>query len=186
MDLSQRRQAFLHRVALWCAALVLVITSLSAFIRLSQAGLGCEPWPDCYGQALRTSQSLDTQSAGDGAPVKVARLTHRVIASVVLLGVILMVVASFASRPLLVREGALALAVLVLALGLAVLGRWTAGRAGPGGRNGEPARWCADVRTVLQACRATDSGRQRAIRRHCVVGRRQAQHCCFANSRWAR
>ncbi len=131
MDLSQRRQTFLHRVALWCAALVLVITSLSAFIRLSQAGLGCEPWPYCYGQVLRATQTVDAPSMGDRAPVQVARLAHRVIATVVLLGVILMVVACFASRPLLAREGTLALAVLVLALGLAVLGRWTAGARVP-------------------------------------------------------
>ena len=114
MDLRQRRRAFLRRAALWCAALVLIITSLSAFIRLSQAGLGCEPWPLCYGQSLRQAQSIDAQPAGDGAPVKVARLMHRVIATVALLGVVMMVVVCFSSRPRLAREGGLALVLSLI------------------------------------------------------------------------
>jgi cytochrome c oxidase assembly protein subunit 15 len=40
----QRRVSRLRKMAWLCAALVLAITSLSAFIRLSRAGLGCEPW----------------------------------------------------------------------------------------------------------------------------------------------
>lgn len=72
MDITQRRRDFLHRLALWSAALVLAITSLSAFIRLSQAGLGCEPWPQCYGSGLRAAQRGDAQPAGDGAALLLA------------------------------------------------------------------------------------------------------------------
>ena len=67
MDLTQRRLAYLRRLALWCTVLMLLITSLSAFIRLSQAGLGCEPWPQCYGQARLAAQSGDAQPAPDGS-----------------------------------------------------------------------------------------------------------------------
>ena len=35
----------LRRLALLCAVMVLAVTSLSAYIRLSKAGLGCAPWP---------------------------------------------------------------------------------------------------------------------------------------------
>lgn len=131
MDITQRRRDYLHRLAFWIAALMLAITSLSAFIRLSQAGLGCAPWPQCYGNALRAAQPGAAEPAGDGAAVQVARLTHRVIATVALLGVVMLVVLCFASRPWLGREGALAMALLALALGLAVLGRWTAGAREP-------------------------------------------------------
>ena len=36
-----------HRLALLCAALVLAVTSLSAFLRLAKVGLGCSDWPAC-------------------------------------------------------------------------------------------------------------------------------------------
>ena len=47
---GRRRSAFVPARALGCAALVLAVTSLSAFIRLSKAGLSCADWPRCYAQ----------------------------------------------------------------------------------------------------------------------------------------
>ena len=51
MNQSEGRMTRLRRLAWLCAVLVLAITSLSAFIRLSRAGLGCTPWPQCYTQS---------------------------------------------------------------------------------------------------------------------------------------
>lgn len=127
MNLTQRRHAWLHRLALVAAALVLAITSLSAFIRLSNAGLGCDDWPQCYGSRLRAAQQNHAPDAADSATVTVARLTHRVVAVLALLAITTIVLVCFGNRPWLVREGALALAMLALTIGLAVLGRWTAG-----------------------------------------------------------
>lgn len=131
MDPVQRRRTRLRQLALWCAALVLLITSLSAFIRLSQSGLGCEPWPQCFGDTLRAEQQAGAQPVRDAPALQLARMTHRVAASVVLLGVIAMVALCFGRRPRLTREGALALVLLFLALGLAVLGWWTSGARAP-------------------------------------------------------
>ena len=108
-----------------CAALVLAITSLSAYIRLSKAGLGCEPWPQCYGQQLRAPQLGEPPLQADPGTAN-ARLAHRVIASTALLLVLVMVMAALASKPVLWPQGRLALGLLALALFLAVLGRWTA------------------------------------------------------------
>ena len=132
MDSTQRHRARVRQLALCCAALVLLVTSLSAFIRLSQTGLGCEPWPQCFGAALRTEQRSDAQPAGDPTALQVARMAHRVAATGVLLGVLAMVALWFGSRPRLTREGALALVLLCLTLGLAVLGRWSSGARAPG------------------------------------------------------
>ena len=41
MNARRQRIVFLQRAAVLCGVLVLVITSLSAFIRLSNAGLSC-------------------------------------------------------------------------------------------------------------------------------------------------
>lgn len=117
MDTSCRRMTLLRTMAIACAVLVLAITSLSAFIRLSRAGLGCEPWPQCQAQLLR--------EAKQGA-VAAARIAHRITAVGALLLVIAMVLAAYGSAPPLVRQGRLVVVLLGLAVFLAVLGRMTA------------------------------------------------------------
>ena len=124
-DPTGRRRLLLRRMAWICAVLVLAITSLSAYIRLSKAGLGCEPWPQCYGQQLRAPQLGEPPLQADPGTAN-ARLAHRVIASTALLLVLVMVMAALASKPVLWPQGRLALGLLALALFLAVLGRWTA------------------------------------------------------------
>ena len=124
-DPTGRRRLLLRRMAWICAVLVLAITSLSAYIRLSKAGLGCEPWPQCYGQQLRAQQLGEPPLQTDPGTAN-ARLAHRVIASTALLLVLVMVMAALASKPVLWPQGRLALGLLALALFLAVLGRWTA------------------------------------------------------------
>ncbi len=122
----ERRRAFLRRLALLCAILVLAITSLSAFIRLSKAGLSCTDGPHCYGQNLRQLQQGLAATAGEDAGTAAARLTHRTVASAALLLVITMMAVCLTARPPMWREGRVALALLALALFLAVLGRWSA------------------------------------------------------------
>lgn len=125
MTLIERRHRFLRRLALCCALMVLAVTSLSAFLRLSKAGLGCADWPACYGQELRRLQQGTAPSPDAQTATAAARLAHRVTASTALLLVITMLMVCFGSQPLLVREGRLALALLGLALFLAVLGFWS-------------------------------------------------------------
>lgn len=133
MDPTDRRLLHLRRLAGVCAALILVVTSLSAFMRLSATGLGCADWPRCYGQSLRQQQEgvAPSQVAAATEPSSVVRVLHRVLATVALLLVVLMVMVCLGSRPLLRDEGAIALALLVLALFLAVLGRWSSGARVP-------------------------------------------------------
>lgn len=131
MNLSQRRHAWLRHLALVAAALVLAITSLSAFIRLSHAGLGCSDWPQCYGSRARAVQQMHEPASADSGIVTAARMAHRLVAVLALLAIAMIVMVCFGNRPWLLREGAVALAMLALALGLAVLGRWTAGARMP-------------------------------------------------------
>jgi heme a synthase len=128
---ADRRFVFLRRLALLCAVMVLAVTSLSAYLRLSKAGLGCADWPQCYGQSLRQLQQGVAASADEQTATAVARLAHRATASIALLLVITMVVVCFGTRPVLRAEGAKALALLGLALFLAVLGLWSSGARVP-------------------------------------------------------
>ncbi|MCX7173315.1 MAG: COX15/CtaA family protein [Proteobacteria bacterium] len=128
---AERRRRLLQRMAMVCAILVLAITSLSAYIRLGNAGLGCADWPQCYGERLRqTQQGIDTKASESGATVA-ARLMHRIVAVATLLLIIVMAMACFAGKPVLWREGGMTLTLLALALFLAVLGRWSGGARVP-------------------------------------------------------
>jgi cytochrome c oxidase assembly protein subunit 15 len=117
----------LRRMAWLCVVLVIVVTSLSAFIRLTRAGLGCADWPACYGRVVSQQQPHAGAVAADSAPVVAARIAHRIFASGALLLIAVIAMTSLAARPRRWREGALSIALLALALFLAVLGRWSAG-----------------------------------------------------------
>ena len=129
MDTARLRLARLRRIALLCAVLLAAVTSLSAFLRHSASGLGCHPWPACYGQGDRAVAS----GAGAEAVTAVgaARLAHRITATLSLLGTIALVVLSLVRRPMLRREAALSLALLTLAMSLALLGIFTPGARVP-------------------------------------------------------
>lgn len=125
MHPSHHRLAVLRRLALLCAVMVLCVTSLSAFIRLSKAGLGCADLRQCYGQSQRQLQSGMAAAADAQTATAAARLVHRVTAVAALLLVLMMVMVCLGTRPVLRAEAAQTLALLGLALFLAVLGRWS-------------------------------------------------------------
>lgn len=127
----ERRYALLRRMATLCFMLVLSITSISAFIRLSNAGLGCTDWPQCYGSKLRQAQQGMATKAGDSPAVSTVRVLHRVAAVASLILIMAMLLVCFAEQPILWREGRIALALLALALFLALLGRWSSGARVP-------------------------------------------------------
>jgi heme a synthase len=121
MSRPSRRIPTLRALAIACAVLVLAITTLSAFIRLSRAGLGCQPWPQCYGQQASGAEERALPAVTPA--VAAARVAHRITAVAALLLIIGMVMSTLAGVPMRWREGRLALALLGLALFLAILGR---------------------------------------------------------------
>jgi heme a synthase len=92
-------------LAALAAALTLVVITLSALLRLAHAGLGCEPWPQCYGISLASEW------------LAAVRATHRLsalaVALVVLMAFVLAVSGGRATARLAVIAGA-ALAVTAL------------------------------------------------------------------------
>lgn len=127
MNRLDRRLSLLHRLAWLCVVTVLAVTTLSAFIRLSNAGLGCADWPQCYGErGLQAAAFTGARSHEVNATV-VARIAHRVMAVAALLIIVLLIVVCLGGRPRLRGSGAIAVALLALALFLAVLGRWSSG-----------------------------------------------------------
>lgn len=126
MDPQTASPNALRRVALVCALMVLSIVSISAFLRLSKAGLGCEPWPSCYGQALRALQRGAAVDDSAVYAVSAARLAHRLLASTALVLTLMLAFGHLTAKPLRRAEATLSLALVATALWLAGLGWLTA------------------------------------------------------------
>lgn len=120
-----------HAAGIGCVLLFAILIT-SAYLRLSGAGLGCDPWPQCYG---RVAVSVDGAEAA--APVEpsagehAARLIHRMAAMLVTLVVALIVIVAATRRPLRRHEIGAVVALLLLTVFLSVLGRWTTGSSVP-------------------------------------------------------
>jgi cytochrome c oxidase assembly protein subunit 15 len=107
--------------------LVVVLVSLSAYLRLAHSGIGCADWPACYGQIGEppsASQPVSPQDAyqrmGEDAnqPMAWATPLHRLVASV--LGLLVFFLMYFSLRQK--RQRLISFALLALTVFLAVLG----------------------------------------------------------------
>jgi len=121
-----------RKLSLFCALLALIVIVMGAYVRLSDAGLGCPDWPGCYGKAI-VSDSLnfktDAETGFPDSPLDTDKawkeMTHRYLAGS--LGVLLLVLFGLAWR-LKQQRAALVTwsAILLLLVGLqAALGMWT-------------------------------------------------------------
>lgn len=115
MGTQSDRLRGIRNLALLLAALSFLIVLVSAYIRLSGAGLSCAGWPDCYGQLL----------VGGPHPHSGAiRILHRVTASVAL--VLGFVLVWRCQRPDPIRPlVAYATSLVMLMIALTVVGLWS-------------------------------------------------------------
>jgi cytochrome c oxidase assembly protein subunit 15 len=120
----------IRRLALLACIFTLCITAASAFIRNTQAGLGCSPWPQCLAQQaearggsgmLRMAPS--TTGPGEVDAVFVARALHRI--SAVLVGLLALGIVLFGWSRLVASDRAAAAFALVDTVFLSWLGRYT-------------------------------------------------------------
>ncbi|WP_248281058.1 COX15/CtaA family protein [Azoarcus sp. TTM-91] len=116
--------------------LTLIVVVVGAYVRLSDAGLGCPDWPGCYGQLSphhAADDILAAHAADPYGPVSLAKawkeMIHRYLAGG--LGLLLIAIAVLAWRLRGEREGAARSAPVAALLLLAVvvlqglLGKWT-------------------------------------------------------------
>ncbi|MBI5898605.1 MAG: COX15/CtaA family protein [Rhodocyclales bacterium] len=116
METDHARLRRIHLLALLLAALSLLIVLISAYIRLNGAGLGCSPWPECYGQIL---------AGGPHPHAGGVRVLHRVVASLALFLGFGLLWQCLRPQPLPGPKGS-ATALLVLMLLLTVVGVFSA------------------------------------------------------------
>lgn len=122
---------FFPYVARTAFVLTCIVVVLGAFVRLSDAGLGCPDWPGCYGQigVPETPAEIDAANkAFPERPVESAKgwkeMVHRYVAG--LLGVLILALTVMAwLRPTANRPRGLTTTLLVLVIFQAALGMWT-------------------------------------------------------------
>lgn len=121
-----------RKLTLLAAIVALFVIVLGAYVRLSNAGLGCPDWPGCYGKAV-VNESSEFKAGAEAAfpnnPLDAGKawkeMTHRYVAGV--LGLLLLALPVFAWRLRQQRRLALICSAGLLALVAlqAVLGMWT-------------------------------------------------------------
>ena len=122
-DRATRLGRLLRRLALAGVAMMVLLACVSAYLRLSAAGVGCVPWPACYQQTA----SAESQHH------PVARLAHRVLASMLGIVVVMIALTSVSVRPWRLGVTGTAFAALAVTLVLAGLGRVTSMTANTSG-----------------------------------------------------
>jgi cytochrome c oxidase assembly protein subunit 15 len=122
--------------------LVIVLVSLSAYLRLAHSGIGCADWPECYGriglpEVSEPLASPAAEAARDAYQRIIAKSDqalawatplHRLVASVLGIAILFLCVMAFRQR----RHRLVTLALLTLTVWLAVLGIRSGGLHDPG------------------------------------------------------
>ncbi len=111
-------------------ALALFVVVLGAFVRLSDAGLGCPDWPGCYGKAAWPMEATEIAQANDAYPERAVEqdkawkeMVHRYFAGTLGLIVLALVIGAYIKR----RDMAMTLPVILgfVIVFQAALGMWT-------------------------------------------------------------
>src|SRR3954471_24673401 len=115
-EVFEHRVRSLRLLSIAAASLALVVVVLGAYVRLSDAGLGCPDWPLCYGKPL------PAEIADAGAHAQAWKeMAHRYLAGTLGLLIVALAVAAWRVR----RSRSIALAVVLLVVFQATLGMWT-------------------------------------------------------------
>jgi len=120
------------RVGIAACCLAFVVIVLGAYVRLSDAGLGCPDWPGCFGQltapdeAHEISQAVNAYPHLEVHPGKAWKeMIHRYFASILGLLILIMAFLAWQHRKEENQQLILPLALVALVIFQGMLGMWT-------------------------------------------------------------
>ncbi len=122
------------KIILFTTAFTFVVVVVGAFVRLTDAGLGCPDWPGCYGKPTPAHAASDIAKAvvaqgGTHGPVSIQKawheMLHRYLAGALGLLILGVAVAAWVKRKRLEQSPWLASVLLLLVIFQAALGMWT-------------------------------------------------------------
>jgi cytochrome c oxidase assembly protein subunit 15 len=129
---SDARLLLFRRLALFGVALTLVVVVMGAWVRLSDAGLGCPDWPGCYGHISAGAAGENVERVNEAFPERpfeytkaVKEMIHRYFAST--LGFLCLVLAALGIVNRRHPDQPVALPVFLVGLVIfqGMLGMWT-------------------------------------------------------------
>lgn len=128
MDRLNTPQKRFDRVVLIAALLAFCVVVLGAYVRLSDAGLGCPDWPGCYGH-LTVPHSELVQQAFPHKPLEAHKawkeMVHRYFAGTLGLLILAVCVMAWLDRGRIATSPAVPTVLLILVAFQAALGMWT-------------------------------------------------------------
>ncbi len=121
-----------NRLALTALYLTFVVIVLGAWVRLTDAGLGCPDWPGCYGhltwpqndEALAAADQVRPDRSVDVGEA-IREMVHRYAAGILGILVLLLAIFAWKRRDEPGQPVKLPMALLVLIIAQATLGAWT-------------------------------------------------------------
>ncbi len=122
------------KIIYFAAVFTFAVVVVGAFVRLTNAGLGCPDWPGCYGQLTPVHAAHDIAKAvaeqgGTHGPVSIQKawheMFHRYLAGTLGLLILCIAVMAWVQRARIQQSPWLASALLVLVMFQAALGMWT-------------------------------------------------------------
>ncbi len=126
------RQDWFLRLSLLASVLALGVVILGAYVRLSDAGLGCPDWPGCYGHLDVPSASHEVERANQAYPDRPVEahkawkeMIHRYFAGTLGLLVFTLAILAIRNRHRKNQQVALPLFLVGLIIFQALLGMWT-------------------------------------------------------------
>lgn len=121
-----------HRLAWLVTLLTLAVVLLGAYVRLSDAGLGCPDWPGCYGHLAVPKLEQHIAAANEAypqrpveAPKAWKEMTHRYLAGTLGLVILALAIMAWRQRRLPNQSVMLPMILLGLVIFQAALGMWT-------------------------------------------------------------